>query len=43
MTLPGRGRPHETPSDPDDAAHVARPGEAEGAERLEFEGRQPRR
>jgi hypothetical protein len=39
----GRGRPHETPSDPDDAAHVARPGEAEGAERLEFEGRQPRR
>jgi hypothetical protein len=39
----GRGRPHETPSDPDEAAHVARPGEGEGAEHLEFEGRQPRR
>ncbi len=37
----GRGRPHETPSDPDEAAHVARPGEGEGAETLEFEGRQP--
>jgi hypothetical protein len=39
----GSGRPHHTPSDPDAAAHVARPGEAEGAESLEFEGRQPRR
>ena len=39
----GRGRPHETPDDPDEAAHVARPGEGEGAESLEFEGRQPRR
>jgi hypothetical protein len=28
-------------TDPDDAAHVARPGEGEGAERLEFEGEQP--
>src|ERR671912_975047 len=39
----GRGRPHETPSDPDEAAHLARPGEGEGAKRLEFEGRRPRR
>src|SRR5829696_8044907 len=23
----GRGRPHATPSDPDEAAHLARPGE----------------
>jgi hypothetical protein len=38
----GRGRPHETPSDPDEAAHLARPGEGEGSEHLEFEGRQPR-
>jgi len=30
-TTPGR-------ADPDAAAHVARPGEGEGAERLEFEG-----
>jgi len=37
------GRPHETSSDPDEAAHVARPGEAEGSEELDFEGRQPRR
>jgi hypothetical protein len=29
-------------SDPDDSAHVARPGEGEGEERLEFEGEQPR-
>jgi len=29
--------------DPDSAAHVARPGEGEGAEHLEFEGRQPER
>jgi hypothetical protein len=28
--------------DPDEAAHVARPGEGEGAERLEFEGEPPR-
>lgn len=28
-------------SDPDAAAHVARPGEGEGAERLEFEGERP--
>jgi hypothetical protein len=27
--------------DPDAAAHVARPGEGEGAERLEFEGERP--
>jgi len=26
---------------PDEAAHVAHPGEGEGAERLEFEGEQP--
>jgi hypothetical protein len=31
----------ETPQDPDEAAHVARPGEGEGREGLEFEGRQP--
>ena len=35
----GPGRPSD---DPDAAAHVARPGEGEGAERLEFEGEQPR-
>jgi hypothetical protein len=29
------------PPDPDTAAHVARPGEGEGAERLEFEGERP--
>jgi len=29
-------------SDPDAAAHVRRPGEGEGAERIEFEGDQPR-
>ena len=28
--------------DPDAAAHTARPGEGEGAERLEFEGEQPK-
>lgn len=28
-------------SDPDAAAHLARPGEGEGHEELEFEGRQP--
>ena len=28
--------------DPDAAAHTARPGEGEGAERLDFEGEQPR-
>lgn len=28
--------------DPDEAAHVARPGEGEGGERLGFEGEQPR-
>jgi len=28
--------------DPDAAAHTARPGEGEGAERLEFDGEQPR-
>jgi hypothetical protein len=39
----GRGRPHETPSDPDEAAHLARPGEGEGSEHLEFEGREPQR
>ena len=30
-------------ADPDASAHVARPGEGEGEERLEFEGEQPRR
>ena len=39
----GRGRPHETPGDPDEAAHLARPGEGEGSQSLEFEGRRPRR
>ena len=29
------------PSDPDAAAHVVRPGEAEGAEEAEFAGEQP--
>ena len=29
-------------ADPDAAAHVGRPGEAEGRERLEFEGERPR-
>jgi hypothetical protein len=29
-------------ADPDAAAHVGRPGEGEGAERLEFEGERPR-
>jgi len=29
--------------DPDRAAHIGRPGEGEGAERLEFEGEPPRR
>lgn len=33
----------DTRSDPDAAAHVGRPGEGEGAERLGFEGAQPRR
>jgi hypothetical protein len=28
-------------TDPDEAAHVARPGEGEGREQLEFEGRRP--
>ena len=35
---PAAGR---RPADPDDAAHVGRRGEAEGAEELEFEGRRP--
>jgi hypothetical protein len=35
----GPGRPS---TDPDAAAHVGRPGEGEGAERLEFDGEQPR-
>ncbi len=26
----GRGRPHQTPDDPDEAAHVARPGRGRG-------------
>ena len=39
----GRGRPHETPDDPDAAAHLARPGEGEGSQTLEFEGEQPGR
>jgi hypothetical protein len=30
------------PPDPDAAAHVGRPGEGEGRERLEFEGERPR-
>ncbi|HYI20357.1 MAG TPA: hypothetical protein VD836_16685 [Solirubrobacteraceae bacterium] len=38
----GRGRPHDTPDDPDEAAHLARPGEGEGSEALDFEGRRPR-
>jgi hypothetical protein len=29
-------------TDPDRAAHVGRPGEGEGGQRLEFEGEQPR-
>jgi hypothetical protein len=29
-------------TDPDAAAHLARPGEGEGEERLEFEGERPR-
>jgi hypothetical protein len=29
------------PADPDGAAHVVRPGEAEGAEQAEFTGKQP--
>ena len=29
------------PTDPDAAAHVVRPGEAEGAEETEFAGEQP--
>jgi hypothetical protein len=29
-------------SDPDSAAHVGRPGEGEGSQRIEFEGEQPR-
>jgi hypothetical protein len=37
------GRPHETSSDPDEAAHVGRPGEGEGSEHLGFEGQRPRR
>ena len=37
---PEEGRP-ERP-DPDAAAHVGRPGEGEGRERLEFEGERPR-
>ena len=36
-------RPAQPSSNPDEAAHVARPGEGEGSEALEFEGRQPRR
>ena len=36
-------RPSRPSSDPDEAAHVARPGEGEGSEELDFEGRQPRR
>jgi hypothetical protein len=39
----GRGRPHETPDDPDEAAHLARPGEGEGSQAIEFEGRRPHR
>jgi hypothetical protein len=35
----GGGRP---PADADKAAHVARPGEGEGAEQLGFDGEQPR-
>ena len=37
---PEEGRP-ERP-DPDAAAHVGRPGEGEGRERLDFEGERPR-
>ena len=33
---------HRQRIDPDSAAHTARPGEGEGAERLGFEGEQPR-
>ena len=36
-------RPAQSSSDPDEAAHIARPGEGEGSEALEFEGRRPRR
>jgi len=36
-------RPHEASSDPDEAAHVARPGEGEGSEHLGFEGQRPGR
>jgi hypothetical protein len=37
------GRPSAPSSDPDEAAHVARPGEGEGSEELGFEGERPRR
>jgi len=33
--------PGQDPADPDAAAHVARPGEGEGHERLEFDGERP--
>jgi len=39
----GTSDPREREDDPDAAAHVARPGEGEGAARTSFEGRQPRR
>ncbi len=37
----GRGAAHERVDDPDAAAHRARPGEAEGGERLRFEPQRP--
>ena len=37
----GDQRRRPDPTDPDAAAHVVRPGEAEGAERLDFTGEQP--
>lgn len=39
----GTTRTGEDASDPDSAAHVARPGEGEGHARLTFEGEQPSR
>ena len=37
----GTSAPGESATDPEGAAHVARPGEGEGRKELEFEGRQP--
>ena len=39
----GTSDPREREDDPDAAAHVARPGEGEGAASTSFDGQQPRR